>query len=383
MPTNLVATITKVFTPELLARIASALGLDQAAVQKAVTAGVPGLLAALTSLVAKPGGAAKLSDTVAEQQPGILTSIANAIGGSGQKALIDTGLGALSSLLGGSTTSALTSAVSKFAGIGDGASKGLMGVLGPLVMGVLGQQQRASGLDASGMARLLESQKDNIANALPSGFAKYLSGTGILDGIAGPGEACGEGPKPLTDHRNRIGSCRCSGVLALGALGWYLLGRSPTETVATVPPSAMETPMQTPGRMTFTHRRTKQTAGSGRAAYSSDNKKIGEIVEINRGPDNKVRMVYVDTGTYLGIGATRYEVSVRQDSRGQAGWSRPDAQKVRGEDRAASGRATEAIEDFPPRRASFCAAVDTSDEPPDWRDRQVFKDRLIVAPHEN
>ena len=59
MPTNLVATITKVITPELMARIASGLGLDQAAVQKAVTAGVPGLLAALTSLVAKPGGAEK------------------------------------------------------------------------------------------------------------------------------------------------------------------------------------------------------------------------------------------------------------------------------------------------------------------------------------
>ena len=38
------------------------------------------------------------------------------------------------------------------------------------------------------MARLLESQKDNIANALPSGFAKYLSGTGILDNDRRPRE---------------------------------------------------------------------------------------------------------------------------------------------------------------------------------------------------
>ena len=307
MPTNLVATITKLFTPELLARIASALGLDQAALQKSITASVPGLLAALTSLVAKPGGAAKLSDTVAEQQPGILTSVANAICGSGQKALIDTGLGTLSSLLGGSTTSALTSAVSKYTGIGDGASKGLMGVLGPLVMGVLGQQQRASGLDDSGMARLLESQKDNIADALPSGFAKYLSGTGILNGITGPAERAWAKPETAHASSQRDWLLPALGVLALVALGWYLFGRSPTETVATLPSSKMEAPMQTTGRMTFTA--DEANGWMGRAVYSSDNKKIGEVVEINRGPDNKVSMVYVDTGTFLGMGATRYEVA--------------------------------------------------------------------------
>ena len=170
MPTNLVSSVTKVLTPELLARIASGLGLDRAIVEKASTASVPALLAALTSLVAKPGGAEKLGDAVAQQQPDILTSIANVIGGSGQKELIDTGTRTLSSLLGGSTVSALTSAVSKFAGLGEGGSKGLMGLIGPLLMGVLGQQQRASGLDASGLAQLLQSQKDNIARALPVWF---------------------------------------------------------------------------------------------------------------------------------------------------------------------------------------------------------------------
>jgi hypothetical protein len=123
MPTNLVSSVTKVLTPDFLARVASGLGIDRALVEKGSSASVPALLAALTSLVAKPGGAAKLSDVVAQQQPGILTSIANVIGGSGQKELADSGLGALSSLLGGSTVSALTSAVSKYSGLGDNGSK--------------------------------------------------------------------------------------------------------------------------------------------------------------------------------------------------------------------------------------------------------------------
>ena len=104
MPTNLVSSATKILTPDLLRRIASGLGLDKAIVEKAVTAGIPGLLAALASLVAKPGGAAKLGDAVAQEQPGILTNIANVLGGPQQGALIDNGVNTLSSLLGGGTT---------------------------------------------------------------------------------------------------------------------------------------------------------------------------------------------------------------------------------------------------------------------------------------
>ena len=59
-----------------------------------------------------------------------------------------------------------------------------MGLLGPMVMGVLGQQQRANGLDAQGLTQLLQSQKGNIARALPPGFADYLSSAGLLDRTA-------------------------------------------------------------------------------------------------------------------------------------------------------------------------------------------------------
>ena len=170
MSTNLVSTITQVLSSNFVSRVSSSLGLDGAQVEKALQAGGPALLAALTSLVSKPGGAAKLADTVAQQQPGVLTSLANVIGTSAQKALMDTGVSTLTSLLGGSTTSALTNAVGQYAGIGEGGSKSLMGMLGPVVMGVLGQQQRASGLDATGLADLLASQKDNIARALPRRF---------------------------------------------------------------------------------------------------------------------------------------------------------------------------------------------------------------------
>ncbi len=183
MSTNLVSTITQLLSSNIISRIASSLGLEKAEAQTGVEAGVPALLAALTSLVSKPGGASALSGAIAQQQPGLLSDLSKVIGSSAQEDVMKSGMSAMSSLLGGSALSSLTSALGRYAGLGNNASQGLMGLLGPVVMGALGQAQRAGGLDANGLANLLQSQKGNIASALPTGMSKYLSGSGILDGL--------------------------------------------------------------------------------------------------------------------------------------------------------------------------------------------------------
>ena len=137
MATNLISTITQVLGSNLITRIASSLGLDKTVAEKALQAGIPSLLAALTSLVSKPGGVAALNGAIARQEPGVLSNLVSVIGGSAQKSLIDNGASTLTSLLGGTTTSALTNAIGRYAGIGDGDSKSLLGLLGPVVMGVL------------------------------------------------------------------------------------------------------------------------------------------------------------------------------------------------------------------------------------------------------
>ncbi len=179
-------------------------------------------------------------------------------------------------------------------------------------MGVLGQQQRASGLDASGLAELLQSQKDNIARALPSGFAKYLSGTGILDRVTGPVAKGRTSSEP--DYSSSLWNWALPllGAIAIGALAWYLLRPSPTETVATAPPTKVETVAQPPTRAAFVVKEDEAKGWIGRPVFSSDHKKIGEIVEIKRAADNTVTDVYVDTGTFLGIGANRYHLTAEQ-----------------------------------------------------------------------
>jgi hypothetical protein len=131
MATNLVSEIAEVLTPSIISRIASSLGLGESSTQKAVGAAVPGLLAALLSLVSKPPGPTKLSEAVAKQQPAVLSNLANIIGEQGQRAWIDKGASTLTALLGSKTTSTLTSTLGNYAISEKAAQKSLMGLLGP------------------------------------------------------------------------------------------------------------------------------------------------------------------------------------------------------------------------------------------------------------
>jgi Bacterial protein of unknown function (DUF937) len=91
MATDLVSEIVEVVSPTISSRIASALGLDPAATQKAIVVAAPVLISALISYVSKAQGANKLNEVVRKQEPGMLSSLASVIGEPGQKALIDQG----------------------------------------------------------------------------------------------------------------------------------------------------------------------------------------------------------------------------------------------------------------------------------------------------
>jgi hypothetical protein len=180
MAVNLVTLISQYLTPDLIATIARALGLDSSVAGKALEAAVPGLLGGLAGTASTQDGARKLFDSVTSQRPGMLEGLASALGGSGNKeALIQNGSSMLSSLLGGSATTMLAGAIGKYAGLGQGTGSSLLALLAPVVMGALGKQKTESGLDASGLSRLLASQKDNISAAMPAGVADALRAAGI------------------------------------------------------------------------------------------------------------------------------------------------------------------------------------------------------------
>src|SRR6185369_15580838 len=260
MATNLVSVVMQFLTPDMIAKIASVLGLDRNVTQKAVAGAIPALLASLADVASSPNGARQLTNTLT-QQSSSLDSLKNLVGGAGQNLLAETGSNMLSGLFGGGTLDTMAQTIGKFAGIGEGTSKSMLGMLGPVVLGALGQQQRSTGLDASGLASLLTSQKDQIAAAIPSGLASQLNAAGLIDGAteslrSGAAAASAAGGRIAeASERTISGAGQAASALAgrtavpqwpywlvaavvLGGLAWFALGRTGEDTVAQVSPPA-------------------------------------------------------------------------------------------------------------------------------------------------
>jgi hypothetical protein len=216
MAVNLVSLVMQFLTPDMIGRIATTLGLDRNLVQTAINAAVPGLLAGLGGVAAQPNGAQRLADA-AKQQTNSLGNVASALSEGGQASLVDKGSQLVSSLLGARDQTALAEAVAKFAGLGQGKGGSLLGMLAPLVMGTIAQQQGPR-LDASGISGLLASQKDNIAAALPAGFGNLLGGTGLLDSLGGAARtATAAGRQTAQEAASAARAVGASGQRAAGA----------------------------------------------------------------------------------------------------------------------------------------------------------------------
>ena len=182
MATNLVSFIMQFLTPDVIARIADALGLDRGSAHNAIGAAVPALLAGLSGVAAQPGGAQKLADA-AQQHSGALDNLSSMITGGAPSGLAETGTRMLSSLFGGGQN-ALIGPIARAAGLSAGEGSSLIGMLAPVVMGAIAKQQGGR-IDAGGISGLLASQKDNIMAALPSGLRSQLQNTGLLDALGG------------------------------------------------------------------------------------------------------------------------------------------------------------------------------------------------------
>jgi hypothetical protein len=157
-----------------ISSIASMLGLGRDETSKAVSSSIPALLAAFTQTASTNKGAQQLANAAAEQDSSFLDNVTQTIASQGGQ-MATQGSSILGSLLGGGKASALGSILSRFSGVGEGMMGKILGLISPMILGFLGRQ---SGGGATGIASLLNGQKDYIRNAMPSGLASMLS-TGL------------------------------------------------------------------------------------------------------------------------------------------------------------------------------------------------------------
>ncbi len=238
MATNLVSTIMQSFSPDVTGKVASVLGLDQAAAQKGITAAIPGILASLANAVSGSDGAQKLASAMSriEEMAGQSGDIANNLLES-HKSVLETGWTAISSLLGSNTLETLVSAVAQFAGLGRGSAKKLLGFLVPVVLGYLRREQSASGLDNKGLVSLLQSQRSNIERAMPAGVARMIDlETPPFMRTAEPARAYGESSAMRSQLRWVYWVLPA--VIAAGAALYFLSNGNETQTAEGVNPAS-------------------------------------------------------------------------------------------------------------------------------------------------
>ena len=166
-----------------LSAIAGQLGIGQDKAEGAVQTGLSVLTGALARNAAKPAGAASLDQALAKDHDG---SIFDKIGDFLGNAASGPGGAILSHALGRQQDS-VTAAVGRQTGLSAEQSSSLLVTLAPLVMGALGKMKAQQGLDASGVAGALATEKAQIEQGASGGLGGLLSmvGGGGAAGIMG------------------------------------------------------------------------------------------------------------------------------------------------------------------------------------------------------
>jgi hypothetical protein len=218
---NMVEAIKEQLSGQVMSKLSSLVGENEAKTKTAVGAAIPAVLSGLSSVASSGSGAQKLASALGNFDTGSLSNIAGMLSGN-SGAMLEQGTAILGSLFGGSTLSGIINALSRFSGMGAGASKNLLGYLMPLMLGTIAGKMGPKGLNPQALASMFAEQKANISSALPSGFS-----LNDIPGLASVGAAA----------RQAVGSAQdagasaarwlwpVAGVVLVGLIAWYFLGR--------------------------------------------------------------------------------------------------------------------------------------------------------------
>ena len=181
MSFNLIDLVKDQLSDQVMGQLGSVLGGTAAQNESAISSAIPGLLSGLTNVGASDKGAGSLFNAINDQDDSILDNLGDLLGGNNQSNMMSMGTKALGSLLGGGGLGSLVSAVSGFSGAGRSNTSSLMGLLAPIIFGVVKRKLLGggSGFDVGSLMNMFNGQKDNVQAAMPSGFADSLKSSGF------------------------------------------------------------------------------------------------------------------------------------------------------------------------------------------------------------
>lgn len=182
MSFNLIDLVKDQLSDQVMGQLGNVLGGSASQNESAISSAIPGLLSGLTNVGASDKGAGSLFNAINDQDDSLLDNLGDMLGGDNQSSMMGMGTKALGSLLGGGGLGSLVSAVSGFSGASKSNTSSLMGLLAPIVFGVVKRKLLGGGgssFNPSSLMSMFNSQKDNVQAAMPSGFADSLKSSGF------------------------------------------------------------------------------------------------------------------------------------------------------------------------------------------------------------
>lgn len=181
---NIVNLVKDQIGGQMLDQIKSVLGSEGPKASSAIGSVVPALLSGVTDMAGDAKGAEKLFNAVGAQDDRLLDNMGALLREGQGSSVVDQGSELLGSLFGSGGADKLGNVISSFTGVSRGGSNSLMGIVAPLIIGVIKRKFMGGVSSPSGLAGLLQSQKPQINAAMPAGLADQLQNSGFLSSIS-------------------------------------------------------------------------------------------------------------------------------------------------------------------------------------------------------
>lgn len=169
-----------------LETLSQSLGADRAKTQIAMGAALPLLVSALARNVATPQGAQALQQALAKDHDG---SVLDNLDGVIRQPDARAGDGILRHVL-GNRRQAVEAGIGKASGLDAKDVSTMLTTLAPVVMGMLGRNQRQQGLDPAALAQMLQGERQRADTPALGGLASLLDRDGdgqVMDDLANMG----------------------------------------------------------------------------------------------------------------------------------------------------------------------------------------------------
>ena len=187
MSFNIIDSAREQFSDQIMDQISSLLGEEPEKTSSAVSGAIPAILSGLGTMTNNQRGAESLFNTVVAQDDRLLDNLGDMLGSDDSRSMIQIETKLLGGLMGNSGLGNLVDALAGFSGMGEKSCNRLVGILTPIMLGILkrklfGGNPEGSNIDA--LTSLLSGQKVNIEASMPATLNDQLTSGGFFDNIS-------------------------------------------------------------------------------------------------------------------------------------------------------------------------------------------------------